>query len=72
MADNVVINKLPKHLKTFIIPQNYSRYTPQDQAVWRFVMRQNVRYLNKVAHKSYMEGLKKAGISLTGYQVLKR
>ncbi len=64
MTDNVVINKLPKHLKTFIIPQNYSRYTPQDQAVWRFVMRQNVRYLNKVAHKSYMEGLKKAGISV--------
>jgi len=64
MIRNSVIDKLPKHLKAFIIPQNYRRYTPQDQAVWRYVMRQNVRYLNKFAHKSYMVGLKKTGISI--------
>ena len=45
MMENPIIERLPKHLKAFIIPQNYERYTPQDQAVWRFVMRQNVNYL---------------------------
>lgn len=64
MIDNPIINKLPSHLKSFIIPQNYERYTPQDQAVWRFVMRQNVNFLSKVAHKSYVEGLRKTGISI--------
>lgn len=64
MTRNAVIDKLPKHLKAFIIPQNYKRYTSQDQAVWRYVMRQNVQYLGKVAHGSYLDGLKKTGISI--------
>jgi hypothetical protein len=29
-----------------------------NQAVWRYVMRKNVDYLSKVAHTSYLEGLK--------------
>ena len=64
MSGNPIINRLPKHLKTFIIDQNYSRYTPQDQAVWRYVMRQNIEHLGKIAHKSYMEGLRQTGISI--------
>lgn len=35
----------------------------RDHAVWRFVMRQNVNYLKHVAHSSYLDGLKKTGIS---------
>lgn len=62
--ENAVINNLPRHLKTFIIDQDYSRYTPRDQAVWRYVMRQNVEYLGKVAHESYLNGLRKTGISV--------
>ena len=62
--ENAVIDKLPDHLKTFIIDQNYSRYTSQDQAVWRYVMRQNVNFLGSVAHESYLKGLKKTGISI--------
>jgi phenylalanine-4-hydroxylase len=62
--ENAVINKLPRHLKSFIIDQNYSRYTPQDQAVWRYVMRQNIHYLGEVAHESYLNGLSKTGISI--------
>ena len=27
---------LPEHLKKYIVEQNYSRYTPMDQAVWRY------------------------------------
>ena len=64
MTENAIIKNLPKHLKPFIIPQNYNRYTSQDQAVWRYVMRQNIRYLQNVAHESYLEGLQKAGISV--------
>ncbi len=63
MSNNPIIDNLPKHLKAFIIDQNYTRYTAQDQAVWRYVMRQNVNYLGKVAHQSYVDGLSRAGIS---------
>ena len=56
---NPILDKLPKHLKQFIKPQNYEEYMAIDQAVWRYVMRKNVDYLSKVAHKSYVDGLKK-------------
>lgn len=61
---NLLIDRLPKHLKQFIKPQNYEEYTPINQAVWRYVMRKNVDYLSKVAHSSYLEGLQKTGISI--------
>jgi phenylalanine-4-hydroxylase len=61
---NEVIDKLPPHLKQFIVDQDYSHYTPIDQAVWRYVMRQNYSYLSKVAHGSYVEGLQKTGIGI--------
>jgi phenylalanine-4-hydroxylase len=61
---NELIDRLPKHLKQFIKPQHYADYTPINQAVWRYVMRKNVRYLAKVAHPSYVEGLRKTGIGL--------
>ncbi len=60
---NPVLDKLPKHLFQYVHPQNYERYSPINQAVWRYVMRRNVEYLSKVAHGSYMEGLDKTGIS---------
>ena len=58
------MNQLPKHLQQFVIDQDYGRYTWQDQAVWRYVMRINTAYLPKVAHHSYLQGLKKTGISV--------
>lgn len=61
---NELIDRLPKHLKQFIKPQDYKDYTPINQAVWRYVMRKNVDYLSKVAHESYLEGLEKTGISV--------
>tara|TARA_R110002126_G_scaffold72364_1_gene180855 strand:+ start:8287 stop:10032 length:1746 start_codon:yes stop_codon:yes gene_type:complete len=61
---NEVTRKLPKHLHKFIVKQPYEEYTAQNQAVWRYVMRMNVDYLSKVAHKSYISGLAKTGISL--------
>ena len=62
--ENEVLAKLPAHLKQFINDQDYDSYTPIDQAVWRYVMRKNVKYLSQVAHESYLEGLRKTGISI--------
>lgn len=64
IESNNILDRLPKHLKQFIKPQNYDDYTPINQAVWRYVMRKNVDYLSKVAHKSYVDGLKQTGISI--------
>lgn len=64
IKSNPLIDRLPPHLKQFIKPQNYEDYTPINQAVWRYVMRKNVDYLSKVAHNSYLDGLKQTGISI--------
>ncbi|MGB3775269.1 MAG: aromatic amino acid hydroxylase [Leeuwenhoekiella sp.] len=64
IKSNALLDALPAHLKQFIKPQNYENYTPINQAVWRYVMRKNVEYLSQVAHKSYLDGLQKTGISI--------
>ena len=64
IESNPLLDRLPKHLRQFIKPQDYSDYTPINQAVWRYVMRKNVNYLSKVAHGSYLDGLKKTGIEV--------
>ena len=64
MEMNEILEKLPAHLMSLVIDQPYDEYSAQDHAVWRYVMRQNVRYLGKVAHGSYLDGLKKTGISI--------
>lgn len=61
---NPLIERLPKHLKQFIKPQDYDSYTAIDQSVWRYVMKKNVAYLSKHAHSSYLNGLKQTGITL--------
>jgi phenylalanine-4-hydroxylase len=64
MEMNDVLKKLPKHLLDLVIDQPYNDYTAQDHALWRYVMRQNVRFLSQVAHGSYLDGLQKTGISI--------
>jgi phenylalanine-4-hydroxylase len=64
IESNPLIDRLPGHLKQFIKPQDYEDYTPINQAVWRYVMRKNVDYLSRVAHSSYLDGLKKTGIEV--------
>lgn len=56
--------KIPQHLHKYIVEQDYSRYTPEDQAVWRFIMRQLKSYLGQHAHPIYLEGLRKTGIDV--------
>jgi len=64
IESNTILDRLPAHLQQYIKPQNYEDYTPVNHAVWRYVMRKNVDYLSKVAHESYLEGLKQTGISI--------
>jgi phenylalanine-4-hydroxylase len=62
--NNEQVAKLPKHLRQFIVEQHYEKYTPIDQAVWRYVMRQNYSYLKHVAYYPYIKGLQRAGLSI--------
>jgi phenylalanine-4-hydroxylase len=62
--NNPQVARLPKHLKQFIVEQHYEKYTPVDQAVWRYVMRQNYSYLKQVAFYPYIKGLQRAGLSI--------
>ena len=64
VESNAILDRLPAHLQQYIKPQNYDDYSPINHAVWRYVMRKNVDYLSKVAHESYLEGLKQTGISI--------
>ena len=64
MAYDNALEKLPRHLLNYVVEQNYDTYTARDHAVWRYVMRRNTEYLSKVAHHSYLEGLKKTGIGM--------
>ncbi|MCS1351842.1 aromatic amino acid hydroxylase [Mechercharimyces sp. CAU 1602] len=52
------------HLKPYVVEQHYNQYTPINQAVWRFVMRQNMNFLEGRAHPAFLEGLKSSGIQV--------
>lgn len=59
-----MLRAIPHHLKKYIVDQDYDRYTPVDQAVWRYIVRQLRDYLSRHAHESYLSGLEKTGISV--------
>jgi phenylalanine-4-hydroxylase len=59
-----ILETVPTHLQTYVVEQKYDRYTAQDQAVWRYIMRKNINFLGQHAHPSYLAGLEKTGISL--------
>lgn len=61
---NPQVAALPQHLRQYIVEQHYEHYTPVDQAVWRYVMRQNYANLKNVAYYPYIPGLKAAGLSI--------
>ena len=62
--DNPVLERLPKHLQRYVVEQNYDRYSALDQAIWRYVMRQNYAYLKDIAYYPYIPGLTKAGLTI--------
>lgn len=55
---------LPSHLRKYVVDQDYSRYTPVDQEVWRHILRQLKSYLSVHAHPCYCDGLEKTGIEV--------
>lgn len=64
MTQAEIVASLPAHLRPFVQLQDYDQYTPRDQAVWRFIMRQLTRRLRATAHPVYLEGLARTGIAL--------
>ncbi|MCB2202255.1 aromatic amino acid hydroxylase [bacterium] len=64
VVDNENLKRLPRHLKRFVVDQQYDKYTSIDHAVWRYVMRQNFAFLKDHAHESYTEGLRRTGIGI--------
>jgi phenylalanine-4-hydroxylase len=57
-------DEIPSYLRRYTADQDYSLYTYEDQAVWRFIMRQLYDFLKDHAHPAYKEGLSKTGISI--------
>lgn len=64
LLENSIIKNLPNHLKQYIVDQNYIAYAPVDHSVWRYVLRQNHRFLIDHAHDIYFEGLEKTGLQV--------
>jgi len=58
------VRRVPAHLREFVVEQHYDKYTPVDQAVWRYVLRQNSAFLKEKAHGSYEEGLRLTGMGI--------
>jgi phenylalanine-4-hydroxylase len=59
-----VISSLPNHLQPYVATQDYSLYSPRDQAVWRFLLYQLSENLASTAEKIYTQGLIETGIGL--------
>lgn len=59
----LIRQSIPHHLKRYIVEQNYEKYTAKDHTVWRFIIKQFRYFLPKNAHKCYLDGLEKTGIS---------
>ena len=57
------LNNIPKHLKQYIVDQEYERYTIIDHRVWKFIMDISIPFFKKHAHSSYYDGLNKTGIT---------
>ena len=53
---------VPAHLRKYIVPQNYKKYSPEDQAVWRYIMKGIIYNLSQYGYKGALEGLQKTGI----------
>lgn len=67
MSEQVVTKspvEIPAHLRQFVVEQQYSRYTPVNQATWRYVLRQNSAFLAEKGYGSYLDGLRAAGVSV--------
>lgn len=58
------IESLPRHLRRFVVSQDYEAYTPRDQAVWRHILSRLTVHLRDRADPRYLAGLKATGIEI--------
>lgn len=58
------IERLPAHLRRYVVDQDHGAYTPRDHAVWRHIMHRLADRLKGTAHESYLSGLAATGIGL--------
>ena len=56
--------RIPAHLRQFVVRQNYDAYDEIDQAIWRFILLQTFDRLRSKAHPAYADGLLQTGISV--------
>ncbi len=55
---------LPPYLQKYCTTQDYDRYSPEDHAAWRYIMRQSREFFKKYAVSDYLKGCEKTGIPL--------
>lgn len=58
------IERLPAHLRRFVVEQDHGAYTPRDHAVWRHILHRLAERLRHTAHESFLSGLAATGIGL--------
>ena len=56
-------DRVPAHLRRFVVQQDPAAYSAVDQAVWRFVLLQLYDRLQATAHPAYARGLSQAGMT---------
>jgi phenylalanine-4-hydroxylase len=64
MSQKSTLERIPAHLRHFVVEQDYDRYDEIDQAVWRFVLLQTYDKLKDSAHETYVKGLEATGIRI--------
>ena len=55
--------QIPRHLKKYLVPQNYKKYTPEDQAVWRYIMKGIQHSMSLYGQKGCLSGMKRTDIT---------
>ncbi len=58
------IDRLPSHLRRYVVDQDHAAYTSRDHAVWRHILQRLTDRLKDTAHASYLSGLAATGIRL--------
>jgi phenylalanine-4-hydroxylase len=56
--------RVPPHLRRFVVQQDYDAYTAIDHAVWRFALLQMHDRFEHEAHAAYARGLAQTGMSV--------
>jgi phenylalanine-4-hydroxylase len=59
-----LLERVPHHLRGYVLVQDYARYDEVDQQVWRYVLRRVFARLSLTAHPAYRRGLAQTGMSV--------